>query len=127
MQWDTYRGEVRARGALGLEMFVVESRPAGDLAAVKASLHDHLGYQKTCESNGSLFLAGPLSDESGTQAAGSGMIIYRASSLEAARALAEADPMHRSGARTFTLRRWLVNEGRLSLDLHLSSQSLAVT
>ena len=36
-------------------------------------------------------------------------------------AMAEADPMHKSGARAFKLRKWLVNEGNLSLNIGLST------
>jgi hypothetical protein len=45
------------------------------------------------------------------QMEGAGLIIYRADSLHDAKELADADPMHSSGARTYVLRRWLVNEG----------------
>ena len=41
--------------------------------------------------------------------------------VNAARALADADPMHARGARTYTLRRWLVNEGSLNLSVGLST------
>ena len=44
-----------------------------------------------------------------------------------ARALAEADPMHREGARTFTLRAWLVNEGSLTLTVGLSGHRAALS
>jgi uncharacterized protein len=37
------------------------------------------------------------------------MFIVRAQSLAAARAIAEADPMHASGARQYELRPWLLN------------------
>ena len=52
---------------------------------------------------------------------GVGLIIYRAESLEAARALAEGDPMHKSGARSFVLRSWLINEGSLTVHVGLST------
>ena len=68
--------------------------------------------------------AGPLSDLSGDQMEGAGMIIYQTNSLEQAREIAEQDPMHVSGARIFTLRRWLINEGSLQLGLKLSAQSV---
>jgi len=67
-------------------------------------------------------MAGPLSDETGELMEGVGMIVYRAESLAAAKALAEADPMHKSGTRNFTIRRWLVNEGSFQLDIKLSAQ-----
>lgn len=50
------------------------------------------------------------------------MIIYRAQSLKAAATLDNHDPMHSSGTRSFTICRWLVNEGSLQLDIKRSTQ-----
>lgn len=58
---------------------------------------------------------------------GAGLIVYRAESLGAARKIAEADPMHRSGARSFTIRRCLVNEGSLNVSVRLSTRQLGMT
>ena len=74
------------------------------------------------EAQGKLFLAGPLSDATGEEMSGGGMIVYNASSLEEAREITENDPMHKKGGRTFTIRRWLVNEGSFSLNIGLSGQ-----
>ena len=82
-------------------------------------------YKAEAKSRGALFLAGPVSDETGNLMQGTGLIIYRAASLEDARALAEGDPMHANGARTFVLRRWLINEGSMNLSLGLSAQSVS--
>ena len=87
---------------------------------------DHLAYQKEREAAGDLAFAGPLSDESGEQMVGMGMILYRADSFESARALAEADPMHATGARTFTLRRWMINEGSFAINVELSGQRVTL-
>lgn len=125
--WDSYKAEARARGALALELYVVHSVPAGDPEAVKSTLPDHLAYQARLEGEGKLALAGPMSNDSGTQVEGMGMIIYRAASLDEARALAEADPMHARGARSFTLRKWLVNEGALTLSVGLSTGKVALS
>ncbi|MEM7403934.1 MAG: YciI family protein [Pseudomonadota bacterium] len=125
--WNEYKTMAQARGALAMELYVVQSRPGGAPEAVKGNLPDHLDYQARMEAAGHLVMAGPVSDQTGELMEGAGMIVYRAESLEAARALAEADPMHLSGARTFEIRRWLVNEGRLTLDVALSSQSVRVT
>ncbi|MCT8161752.1 YciI family protein [Pseudoruegeria sp. SHC-113] len=124
--WDDYKAEAKSRGALAHELYAVVSTPTGDPAQVKANLPAHLAYQAKQEAAGHLFLAGPVSDESGALMEGMGLIIYQADSLEAARALAEADPMHASGARSFVLRRWLINEGGLTLSLRLSGQSVAL-
>lgn len=120
--WDDYKKTARSRGALALELYVVESTPMGDAKLVQATLPDHLAYQKEMEAKGALVLAGPLSDETGETMQGVGQIVYRAQTLEEARSFAEADPMHESGARSFKLRRWLVNEGSLNVSLSLSGQ-----
>ena len=51
---------------------------------------------------------------------GDGLFIYRAESRDAAVRLAEADPMHARGARRFTVRPWLLNEGTFSARLFYS-------
>ncbi len=120
--WKEYKETAKSRGALALELYVVHSTPNSDRDLLKATLPDHLDYQKALEAKGALVLAGPLSDETGEEMEGRGLIVYRAPSFADARALAEADPMHKAGARSFTLRRWLVNEGALNVTLSLSAQ-----
>ena len=120
--WADYKAEAKSRGALALELYAAISTPVKEPQDVKASLPDHLAYQAQLERAGSLAFAGPMSDETGEHMQGTGLIIYRADSLEAARILAENDPMHQSGARSFTLRRWLINEGSLNLSVGLSTK-----
>lgn len=125
-KWEDYKSEAKARGALAMELFVVRTRPTGDMGLVKATLPDHLAYQKEMEAAGALVMAGPVSDVTGDMMEAEGMIIYRATNLEAARALADGDPMHKAGARAYDIRKWLVNEGSLSFTISLSSQSVTV-
>lgn len=122
--WADYKLAAKARGSLALEMYVVETTPERGPDEVQAVLPEHLAYQAEQEKIGSLAFAGPLSDATGDQMQGSGLIIYRAESLEAARALADGDPMHAKGVRSFTLRRWLINEGSLTLNVGLSTGSV---
>lgn len=119
--WVDYKNMARERGALALELFVVESTPATSPEDVKANLPAHLEYQRELETSGVLVLAGPLSDPTGEIMVGAGLIIYRAQTMVEARALTEKDPMHAAGARSFTLRKWLVNEGSLSINVGLST------
>lgn len=119
--WTDYKEQAQARGALALELFVVHSTPAQEPDVVRAVLPDHLAYQAELERAGKLAFAGPLSDETCTQMEGVGLIVYRAESLEAARALADGDPMHATGARSYMLRRWLINEGSFTLQVGLST------
>ena len=124
--WAEYKKAAQERGSLALELYVVVSTPEKPPEDVKAVLPDHLAYQGEQEKLGNLALAGPLSDPSGEQMQGTGMIIYRAESLDAAKAIADADPMHQSGTREYTIRRWLVNEGSFQLDIKLSAQSVRI-
>jgi len=125
--WVDYKADAKTRGALALELYVAVSTPAKEPEEVKAVLPDHLSYQAQLERAGALALAGPMSDQSGELMQGIGLIVYRAESLEAARALAEADPMHSSGARTFVLRCWMINEGSLNLSVGLSTKTISLT
>ncbi len=125
--WEEYKAEARNRGSLAHEVFVVVSTPVAGPEAVRANLPDHLAYIGSLEASGSLMFAGPLSDESGTQMQGTGMLILRAESFDAAKLLAENDPMHISGARSFTLRKWLINEGSLTVSVNLADQSVGLT
>lgn len=120
--WSDYKEIAKSRGALALELFVVFSTPNDDQDLLKTTLPSHLDYQKEREAKGDLVLAGPLSDTTGEAMQGAGLIVYRARSFEEARSFAEADPMHKAGARSFTLRRWLINEGSLNVTLSLSGQ-----
>lgn len=125
--WADYKAEAKSRGALALELYVATSTPAKEPQDVKASLPDHLAYQAELERAGALAFAGPMSDDSGDQMQGMGMMVYRAESLEAARALADNDPMHKSGARTYVMRRWMINEGSMTLSVGLSTGLVTLT
>jgi len=125
--WSDYKETAKSRGALALELFVIFSTPNDDQDLLKATLASHLDYQREREAKGDLVLAGPLSDVSGSEMQGAGLIVYRAGSFEEAQSFAEADPMHKTGARSFILRRWLVNEGSLNVTLLLSGQRGAIS
>ena len=125
--WNEYKNTARERGALALELFLVDTKPAKSPDVLKENLPAHLAYQRTLEEKGVLVLAGPVSDASGENMKGAGMIIYRASSMKEAMELANNDPMHLSGAREFTLRKWLVNEGGLSINIGLSTGKVVIS
>lgn len=124
--WNEYKSAAQERGSLAHELYVVLSEPAAPPEQMKEQLPGHLAYQAEQEKLGNLVMAGPMSDPTGELMEGVGMIIYRASTLEAARQLAENDPMHSTGTRTFVIRRWLVNEGSLTINVKLSAQSVTL-
>ena len=60
----------------------------------------HLEYLAGLKAQGRVWVSGPFEQGLG------GMVIYDVPSLEEARALAEADPLVRTGARALTLYAW---------------------
>ena len=57
---------------------------------------------------------------------GDGLVVVRAGSRAEAIAIAERDPMHKSGARTFKVRPWMINEGCVTLRLDNSTQTFRI-
>jgi uncharacterized protein len=105
--------------SLRMQLYVVTST-AISLKAVKEHLADHRAYLRTLEEQNVLFGAGPLWTDDGQYFEGDGLLIYRAASVAEATAIAQADPMHSSGARTFKLRPWLLNDGSITIRVTLS-------
>jgi uncharacterized protein len=120
MSWTDWIAECKARNLLAKKLYVVMSDPTGGMGPVLQNLEDHLAYQNKLEAEGIMFGAGPLADDAEQEWPGNGLFIYRAESRAEAVKLAEADPMHASGARSFTIRAWLLNEGTLSIRLYYS-------
>ncbi|MDA7599409.1 YciI family protein [Alphaproteobacteria bacterium] len=122
--WNDYKNSARERGALAFELYVAVSMPIAPPEEMVKVLPEHLEYIRAREADGSLFLAGPMSDLTGEQMQGVGLIIYRAHSMEEAQALAAGDPMHAKNIREFTLRKWMVNEGAPSFAMALSAREV---
>lgn len=107
-------------GCLQKQMYVYFTKPANGLGPVMENLEDHLKFQVELEQKGIMFGAGPFWTEDEQRWEGEGMIIIRADSIAEARKIAESDPMHASGARTFTIRPWLLNEGMVTMKVTYS-------
>ena len=107
-------------GCLQKQMYVYFTTPANGLVPVMENLEDHLKFQVELEQKGVMFGAGPFWTDDEQRWEGEGMIIIRAGSLAEAREIAASDPMHASGARTFTIRPWLMNEGAVTMKVTYS-------
>lgn len=107
-------------GCLQKQMYVYFTRPANGMGPVMENLEAHLKFQVELEQKGVMFGAGPFWTEDEQRWEGEGMIIIRADSLAEARRIAESDPMHASGARAFTIRPWLLNEGAVTMRITYS-------
>ena len=108
------------------QLYAIFTAPTAGIGAVLENLEPHLKFQIGLEEQGIMFAAGPLWSDDETEWRGEGMVVVRASSREAAVAIAEADPMHKCGARSFTVRPWMINEGSMTFRLDMSSQKVTM-
>jgi uncharacterized protein len=120
MPWNDLVTWSREHDLLALRLYVVNSQPTDGLGPVLENLDPHVAYQTRLENEGIMFAAGPLADDAEAQWNGEGLFVYRAKSRAEAVEIAENDPMHRSGARRFTVRPWLLNEGTYNVRLFYS-------
>ena len=121
MPWHELVELCTTKGLLAKQLWVISSKPTDGLGPILDNLEEHLAYQTKLERDGIMFAAGPLASEDLTEWLGEGLFMYRADSIDAARKLAEADPMHSSGARGFTIREWMLNEGTYSIQVYYSA------
>jgi uncharacterized protein YciI len=109
---------------LGKEMYLVVTRPVRS-EGIEKRLTDHLNHQVKLEKDGILFAAGPLYPR-GSNVPEAGMFILRANSFEEAEAIANTDPLHAAGLRTYTLQKWRVNEGSFTVTVNYSDQTMTI-
>ena len=109
-----------SRGMLQKQLYVVFTTPATGMGPVLANIEAQLKFQSELEQKGIMFGAGPFWTDDEKQWLGEGMVIIRAGSLDEAKKIAASDPMHASGARTFRVRPWLLNEGTVTIKVSYS-------
>lgn len=113
----------KTKGMLQRELYVVVTSPvAGKEDLLNEVTPAHLDHQVRMEREGHMVAAGPLLSEDGLTFDGTGMFILRAPSIDEARKLCDADPMHSSGARTYKIQPWMVNEGGVTVRVSFSDQ-----
>lgn len=110
---------------LGREMYLVVTRPVRGPGITDQHLADHLAHQIALEKQGVMFAAGPLYSR-GSPLPEAGMFVLRAKSFEEAEAIANGDPLHKAGLRTYTLQKWRVNEGSYTVTVNYSDQSVHI-
>ena len=112
-----------SKGMLQKQMYVVHTLPTNGMGPVMENIEPHLKFQIELEEKGIMFGAGPFWDDAEEKWEGEGMVIIRAGSLSEAKEIAASDPMHSSGARDFTVRPWLMNEGTVTVKIRYSDGS----
>ena len=110
---------------LGKEMYLVVTRPVRS-PEIEKRLSDHLAHQVELERKGIMFAAGPLYSK-GSQTPEAGMFVLRANSFEEAEAICRTDPLHAAGLRTYTIQKWRVNEGSITLKVNYSDQTVEIS
>jgi len=117
---DEARPDERHGGA-GKVFFLCLTEPADGVgpAQLYPRLAEHKKWVAGQESEGRIFVAGPLLDED-YRAFGRGVLVVRARSLAEAREIFDSDPFHAEGLRTYQLWPWQVNEGSFQLRAVLS-------
>jgi uncharacterized protein YciI len=106
------------------ELYVIISTLSAPHSEQMRLLPDHLEYQIKLEKAGVIFAAGPMFNADETE--GSGLVIIRAASFEAAKAIADGDPWVKAGVRTYTITRWVINEGCYSVRINYSDQTVMI-
>lgn len=110
-----------SEGMLQKQLYAVFTSPTNGMGPVMANIEEHLKFQVELERKGIMFGAGPFWADNEVDWNGEGMVVIRAGSLAEAREIAAQDPMHSSGARSFTVRPWLLNEGTLTVRIDYST------
>ena len=114
-------------GFLAKQLYVIFTKPANGIKPVMDNIKEHLAFQVELEKEGTMFAAGPNWTDDEKSWEGDGMVVVRAKSLAEAKQIAARDPMHKSGARKFTVLPWLVNEGTIALRLNYSKGTFEMT
>jgi uncharacterized protein YciI len=112
------------KGLLGRRLYVIHTTPNVSREELDRLLPEHLEHQIRLEKAGVMFAAGPMTNPDGTPAGG--LIVIRAKDFAEAKAIADSDPFHKSGLRSYTLRCWTVNEGSYGLRVNYSDQTVTI-
>lgn len=115
-----------SKGMLQKQLYAVFTTPTNGMGPVMENIEEHLKFQVELEEKGIMLGAGPFWADDEHTWNGEGMVIIRADSLAHAKEIAATDPMHSSGARSFTVRPWLLNEGRITVEVNFSTGRHAV-
>lgn len=108
------------------QLYAIFTSPAGGIEPILKSMEEHLAFQVSLEKEGVLYAAGPMWTDDEKSWTGDGLVVVRAGSRAEAIAIAERDPMHARGARNFSVRPWMINEGTVTIRLDSSSQTFTV-
>jgi len=113
-------------GMRGKQLYVYFSTPNEGVTRVMQDVEPHLQHLYRLEREGKLIFSGPFADNDDTDFPGDGMVVLRCENIQEAIAIAEADPFHKSGVRSYTVRPWQMNEGVIHLQVTNSTKESEV-
>jgi uncharacterized protein len=100
--------------------FACFTEPAASTSIDQIRTHIPAHKEWLAQHEADFLVAGPFLDESFSYS-GTGLIVIRAGSIAEATKIADSDPMHSSGARTFRIVPWQINEGTMTVAMTFSS------
>lgn len=109
---------------LGKEMYLVVTKPVRS-PEIDKRLGDHLSHHVDLERRGIMFAAGPLYSR-GSNIPEAGMFVLRASSYEEVEEICKEDPLHAAGLGTYTIQKWRLNEGLITMTINYSDQTAKI-
>ncbi|WP_288831126.1 YciI family protein [uncultured Paraburkholderia sp.] len=112
-------------GMLNKPLYVALRLPL-DLSRIAELLPAHLEWAVRAEQRGELFASGPFAAPGAAPGTAGGMTILRAVSEDEARSILAVDPFVREGVFTVDVRRWILMEGSVTLNVRFSDQSVRV-
>ena len=104
-------------GMLGKQFYIYFSTPNEGVTRVMQDVEPHLQHLYKLEREGKLVFSGPFADSDNTDFVGDGMVVLRCKNLQEAIDIAEADPFHQSGVRSYRVTPWQMNEGVIQLKV----------
>ena len=110
---------------LNMDLYVVFTKPTNVLGPV-GKYWGTFKISNFLRGKGCYIGASPFWEDNEIDWASEGMVIIRANSLSEANEIAATDPMHKSGARSFTVWPWLLNEGTINLSVNYSKRNLTL-
>jgi uncharacterized protein YciI len=103
-------------------LWVVLSTASVPSAQMEPHAREHLRYMNSLESQGLLWGSGPFVVPG--VVVGDGLTIFNAADEATVHRLMAEEPLTKLGLRTYTLRKWELREGKISIDLLLSVSRL---
>jgi hypothetical protein len=107
------------RKRLGMRLYVILEKGSGLRRSARRTSCLHPRSRKA-----RLLFSPSLEVDENDQSQGSGIMVILAASIEAAKAIDDAEPFHRQGYRRYEIRRWRVSEGSFRLNLHCRNRYL---